>query len=83
MKTGYRMVVTIFRGTSAGRALSMMANGVQVEYATLEKAREASIEFLDAASAVMSSIDPSIVFGTVAVVDLAGLTVPIIELIRS
>lgn len=83
MREGYRIVISVFRGTAAGRALTMMAAGRQCEAPTVARANELVDEFLDAASAVLVGIDPGISLGVINVVDLAAGTVPRVELLRS
>lgn len=72
MKTGYRIVISVFRGTSAGRALSLMASGITCETEKLEKANEIVDDFLYAADAVLTGpLNSGIVLGIINVVDLA------------
>lgn len=64
----YRLIVSITRGTNAGRALSMMASGTQCSADSLDYGTELYDNYLDAATAVLRGCDKGICFGIVALV---------------
>lgn len=83
-RDGFRILITIFRGSSAGRALSMMARGVQCEADTLERSAVLVDEFLDAADAILSGpLDPGITFGVINVINLREGIVQRTEVLKS
>lgn len=65
----YRLVISVIRGTCAGRALSMMANGTQVSAETPEGAGKLYEEFIDAAHAVLEGVDHDSCMGMVSILN--------------
>lgn len=65
----YRLVISVIRGTSAGRALSMMASGTQICADTPEGAGKLYEEFVDAAHAVLANVTPDICMGMVSILN--------------
>ncbi len=83
MNAGYRIVISIFRGTAAGRALDLMASGLVVHHDTIEQAAAATERYLDAASAILARVGPKMAFGTICVVNLATCDFVSHEVLRS
>lgn len=71
----FRIVVHIIRGTSTGRALSLMAGGMQCAAATMEDANKIAIDFLDAASALLQHIPCEVCFGVLAILNTVAGTI--------
>jgi hypothetical protein len=65
----FRLVVSVIRGTNAGRALQMMAGGIQCSAETEAAGRELFDRYLDAAAAVLGLVPVGICFGMVALLN--------------
>lgn len=68
MEKPFRIVISIYRGTSAGRALSLMASGAPCCAASYDDAKKIVDDYCDAASAVLSGAS-SVCFGITAIVN--------------
>ena len=64
----FRLVVSIIRGTNAGRALSMMANGSQCCAATYDGGLLLYKSYLDAAFAILENVAQGICFGVASLI---------------
>jgi hypothetical protein len=65
----YRIIVSIIRGTNAGRALELMRSGMQCASETYEGALKILDDYYDAACAVLDSVSEGICFGMTAILD--------------
>lgn len=66
----YRIVISIIRGTNAGRALSLMANGLVIANDLFDQAKTNYDHYLDCAECILASADKGTCFGTVTILDL-------------
>ena len=68
----FRVVVSIILGGAAGRALQLMASGMQCAAETRDGAVKLYDDYIDAASAVLSnrSIKKGTVFGIISIVNV-------------
>lgn len=67
----FRIVISIVRGTCAGRALSLMASGLQCSAETIEKAREHYDNYLDCAYPIQCSANTDTCFGMISILNTA------------
>lgn len=65
----FRIIVHITRGTPAGRALSLMANGLQVSGRTIEEASGYFDYYLDCAQPLLTSANKGTCFGLTAIIN--------------
>lgn len=65
----FRLVVSIIRGTYAGRALQLMASGIRCVAETKEAGMKLYEEYVDAAETVLEGVDKGVCFGVVALID--------------
>lgn len=75
----FRIVISIIRGTCAGRAMRLMASGLQCSAETIEKAREIYDEFLDCAYPLQCSADADTCFGMVSILNTKSGAIEISE----
>lgn len=64
----FRIVVSVIRGTNAGRALGLMASGMQCAGGTYEEALKHYEHYMDAAECILSAAN-NVCFGTILIVD--------------
>lgn len=69
MEENFRLVISIIRGTVAGRALQKMASGQIVGFESQVEAIKAKDEWRELATAITDSVDEKIVLGSIAVID--------------
>lgn len=70
MNDNYRIVISIIRGTNAGRALGLMANGLTIVAETYSEANDLVDKYLDAAEPILATANAGTVFGVINILDL-------------
>lgn len=78
----FRIVIAIYRGTSAGRALQLMASGLIVSHESYAEAEKEYDRYMDCASAVLESVDKGQAFGVITIVNASGPYIAKTELIQ-
>lgn len=83
MEDRYRLVISITRGTAAGRALQLMARGITVAAETETEGLQLFNDYMDCAHAVLANVSENVVFGVITLYDTKDVRIVHHELIAS